>query len=141
MSVDVLLFWGRILFLIGLYTFLVFIVFALTRDLRARSFSREEKAPGELVVVEPGQSGLRSDDAFPLMSETLLGRTSDNTVVLPDVTVSGRHGKLVHRRGGWEIEDLGSRNGTFVNGRQVKKARVQYGDVMSLGGVSVKLVR
>lgn len=142
MSVDVLLFWGRILFLIGLYVFIFYIVLLLTRDLRARSVSPEETAPGELVIVEPAESGLQANDAFPLTSETLLGRTSENTIQLPDSTVSGRHGRLVHGREGWTIEDLGSRNGILVNGQPVKsKARVKYGDVMSLGGVSVKLVR
>jgi FHA domain len=140
-GVDVLLFWGRILFLVGLYLFLMYVVLSLTRDLRSRSASPDEKAPGELVVVEPGESGLRANDAFALMSETLLGRTADNTVVLADSTVSSRHSRLIHRRGAWEIQDLGSRNGTFVNGRQIKKARVEYGDIVALGGVSVKLVR
>lgn len=141
MSVDALLFWGRILFLIGLYLFLAFLVLALTRDLRSRSPSEEETAPGELVVVEPAQSGLRPNDAFALRGETLLGRAPDNTVSLPDTTVSGHHGRLVHRRGVWEVEDLGSRNGTFVNGRRVKKARLSYGDIVRFGGVGVKLVR
>lgn len=142
MSVDVLLFWGRILFLIGLYLFIAYIVLAVTRELRSRSVSAEEPAPGELVVVEPAESGLAANDAFPLTSETLLGRLPDNTITLPDATVSGRHGRLVHVRGRWVIEDLGSRNGTFVNGRRIKdKASVDYGDVMSLGSVSMKLVR
>lgn len=141
MSVDVLLFWGRILFLIGLYLFIMYVTISLGRDLRSRAASPDESAPGELVVVEPAGSGLHANDAFPLMSETLLGRSADNTIALPDETVSSRHSRLVHRRGGWEIHDLGSRNGTFVNGRQVTKARLSYGDVVSLGSVSVKLTR
>lgn len=141
MSVDFLLFWGRILFLIGLYVFLAFIVLSLTRNLRGQSASTEEVAPGELVIVEPADSGLRVNDAFPLTSETLLGRSPENTVALPDTTVSGRHSRLIHRGGAWEIEDLGSRNGTFVNGRQVTKSKLAYGDVVSLGGVTMKLVR
>jgi len=140
-SVDVILFWGRILFLIGLYVFLAYVVLALTRDLRGSSASPEEAAPGELVVVEPAGSGLRANDAFPLAAETFLGRAPENTVVLSDSTVSGRHGRLVYRGGAWEIEDLGSTNGTFINDRRVKKAKVDYGDVVALGGVSVKLVK
>jgi hypothetical protein len=140
-SVDALLFWGRIVFLIGLYVFLAYVVLSLTRDLRLRSTSPEEVAPGELVIVEPAGSGLRANDAFPLTTETLLGRSPENTIQLPDTTVSGRHSRLIHRKGAWEIQDLGSRNGTFVNGRQVKKAKVSYGDVVSLGEVTVKLVQ
>ncbi len=71
MSVDVLLFWGRILFLVLLYLFLLWVVFSLSRDLRNRSASPEDAAPGELVIVEPAETGLRPDDAFPLMAETI----------------------------------------------------------------------
>ncbi len=142
MSVDVLLFWGRIVFLVGLYLFILFVVLAMTRDLKDRSVSTDEAAPGELVIVDPAETGLRTNDAFPLASETLIGRSPDNNVPLPDATVSAHHGRLIHSRGRWTIEDLGSKNGTFVNGRRIRaRAKVKYGDVMSLGGVSMKLVR
>jgi len=141
-SVDVALFLGRILFLVLLYLFLLWVVLSLGRDLRARSASPEEAAPGELVVVEPAETGLQPDDAFPLMAETFLGRSSDNTIELPDATVSGRHSRLVHGKKGWLVQDLGSTNGTYVNGRRVKsQASLKYGDILSLGGVSMKLVR
>ena len=49
---------------------------------------------------------------------------------------------MTHGRDGWVVEDLGSTNGTFVNGQRVKtKVKLQYGDLVSLGGVSMKLVR
>ena len=142
MSVDVVLFLGRILFLLCLYLFLMFVVLSLTRDLRSRSVSVEEEAPGELVIVDPADSGLQPNDAFLLRGETLLGRSNDNTIALPDSTVSSRHVRMTHGRDGWVVEDLGSTNGTFVNGQRVSsKAKVQYGDLVSLGGVSMKLVR
>ena len=142
MSVDVVLFLGRILFLLCLYAFLMYVVLSLTRDLRSRSASPEESAPGELVIVDPADSGLQPNDAFPLRGETLLGRSDDNTIALPDATVSSRHVRMIHDRKGWIVEDLGSTNGTFVNGRRVtRKVAVHYGDVVSLGGVSMKLVR
>ncbi len=142
MSVDVVLFLGRILFLLCLYLFLMYVVLSLTRDLRSRSASPEEAAPGELVIVDPADSGLQPNDSFALRGETLLGRSNDNTIALPDATVSSRHGRMVHGKKGWVVEDLGSTNGTFVNGQRVKsKVAVHYGDVVSLGGVSMKLVR
>jgi hypothetical protein len=144
MSVDVVLFLGRVLFLIGLYLFLVLVVIALRRDLSAQSVPADELAPGELVVVDPGASGLHSDAAFPLAAVTFIGRTPDNTIVVPDATVSARHGRLIHVHGdkSWFVEDLGSTNGTYVNGRRIhNKTRLNYGDIISFGGVSMKLVR
>jgi hypothetical protein len=136
-----MLFWGRILFLVGLYLFLLFVVISLTRDLRAHSVSEEEAAPGELVMVDAAQTGYRPNDSFPLRTDTLVGRAPDNTIILGDDTVSGHHGRLRYRRDRWEVEDTGSRNGVRVNGRTVKQARVEYGDVVHFGSVVLKLVR
>jgi len=140
-SVDVLLFWGRVAFLVGLYCFLAFVVLALTRDLRSRSASEDEAAPGELVVIDPAGTGYRPNDAFPLRGETLLGRAPDNTIALMDDTVSGHHGRLLYRRGSWQVEDLKSTNGITLNGRKVERARVEYGDIVGFGSVTVKLVK
>lgn len=142
MSVDLVLFLGRLLLLVGLYVFLILVVLALRRDLRARSTVPTDSAPGELVVVDPASSALQRDDAFPLSAVTSVGRAPDNTVPVADDTVSARHGRLVYQKRGWVVEDLGSTNGTFVNGRRVRsRAKVTYGDVVSFGGVSMKLVR
>src|SRR3954470_14582290 len=63
-----------------------------------------------------------------------IGRAPDNDVVLPDLTVSARHAVLDRAGdGSYVITDLGSSNGTFVNGARVQKSRVDEGSVLSLG--------
>ncbi len=71
-----------------------------------------------------------------------LGRAADCEVVLPaDETVSRQHARLDRREGGWTVTDLGSRNGTFVNGRRVAgTTSVGEDDRVLLGGY-VLLVR
>lgn len=66
---------------------------------------------------------------------TMIGRTLENDVVIPDGTVSRQHARLVFANGHWVIEDLRSRNGTFVNKQQVLKEPVvlQHGDEVRLG--------
>ena len=66
----------------------------------------------------------------------LLGSSSDCDFVLPDPTVSRRHARLSNADGALDIEDLGSRNGSFVDGARVQErrtfpaqARLQLGDV------------
>ncbi len=66
--------------------------------------------------------------------ETLsIGRRPGNDVQLNDLAVSGRHA-LFSAMHNTYIEDLGSTNGTLVNGKKVKKAIVKHGDVIQIGG-------
>jgi len=64
----------------------------------------------------------------------LLGRTSESDLSVADPEVSRRH--FAVRRigaGQYEIEDLGSRNGTLVNGLPVRKGRLRFGDRIAVG--------
>ncbi len=67
-----------------------------------------------------------------------LGRESDNSFVLADPGVSRHHARLVRSGDGWAIEDLGSSNGTRVNGRRVSRARLKDGDRVRLCGVELE---
>jgi hypothetical protein len=69
----------------------------------------------------------------------VLGRGAGCTVVLSDITVSRRHAELVLREGRWILRDLGSSNGTWVNGRQVVEAEVRSGDRVVLGDCRLRL--
>ncbi|GIW13000.1 MAG: hypothetical protein KatS3mg062_0439 [Tepidiforma sp.] len=70
----------------------------------------------------------------------LLGRGPDCDVVIPDLAVSRHHAEIRHRSdGGLELRDLGSRNGTFLNGERIAAAPLEPGDVLSLARVSLTL--
>ena len=67
-----------------------------------------------------------------------LGRADDCSRVFRDLTVSRVHAELRYVNGGWVLSDLGSRNGTWVNGWRVKKAWVRTGDRLQLGAVEME---
>jgi hypothetical protein len=69
----------------------------------------------------------------------LIGRSSSCQLVLADDTVSRRHAELRVEDGRWLLRDLGSSNGTWVNGRRVIEAEVRPGDLLHLGGAEVRL--
>lgn len=70
-----------------------------------------------------------------LRSPTRLGRLPDNDIVIGDNRVSRHHAEVLESGNRWLVRDMGSKNGTTVNGRIVKEAALKPGDVISLGGV------
>ena len=62
-----------------------------------------------------------------------IGSFPDNSFALSDKTVSRHHAELVEHAGQYYIHDLGSTNGTIVNGQRVKEARLEIGAVIKLG--------
>jgi hypothetical protein len=79
------------------------------------------------------------DNVFPLLdAECLIGRraTKEVAFALNDGSISSKHAKLVRTPDGFLIEDLGSKNGTFVNGEKVTEKRLlSDGDLIRLGKV------
>src|SRR4051794_25231324 len=64
-----------------------------------------------------------------------IGRADDNDFVLPDGSVSSRHGEIIRKGSGIEIVDLGSTNGTHVGGQRVERAEIAPGGKFKLGSV------
>jgi hypothetical protein len=65
---------------------------------------------------------------------TTIGRTPDNQIVVPIREVSRRHAEIVLTEGGYVLKDLGSPNGTFVNGERATEHRLQDDDRIAMGG-------
>ncbi len=86
--------------------------------------------------------GLVPSAVMPPLAEVVrIGRAGDNDVVLADLGVSRRHAELRRSPGGeYEIADLGSSNGTFLNGQPVTTAAVTEADVVGIGAASFRLV-
>lgn len=67
--------------------------------------------------------------------EGLVGRDPSVEFPIEEYVISRRHAKLEKRDDGFHIKDVGSKNGTFVNGKAVSEARLQDGDRISLGTI------
>jgi pSer/pThr/pTyr-binding forkhead associated (FHA) protein len=83
---------------------------------------------GQLVEQDTGE-------VYPLGFEPVsIGRHGDNEIILPDPQVSRHHAEIVMQGGRWVISDLGSANGTFVNGQQTVGPQViTHGDLIRVG--------
>jgi hypothetical protein len=92
--------------------------------------SRKRTAVGSLTPDE------RPDSVYPLLdAECTIGRTNDNGLAVPDSSVSSKHARILRTDDGFVIEDLQSRNGTFVNGERVTEGqrKLSDGDLIRLG--------
>jgi len=101
----------------------------------------EPPAPATQKIVEPPHmvATLTSDDGtmHPLLEEEeTIGRTPANSIALRDASVSARHARVVRTPEGFLIEDVGSRNGTYINSEKVAEKRLLVdGDLVRLGKI------
>lgn len=91
---------------------------------------RTASAPSGAAVLTFAGSGRR----VPLDTyELIVGRLPECAICLDDANVSRRHAAFIHLDDGWAVTDLGSTNGTRVNGNEVRRARLHDGDVVEIG--------
>src|SRR5436190_10159424 len=84
----------------------------------------------KLVVI----GGVFAGEVFPLNSdEVTVGRDAENTISIPDPAISRRHCAYSRADDGWRVRDVGSSNGTFVNGVQVQDHLLADGDRVAAG--------
>lgn len=93
---------------------------------------------GHAAVVLAGEDGqeLRLD-----AGSVTIGRGIENDFVVPDIRVSRNHAVIEPGRDGWIVRDLQSTNGTYVQGKRVRQARIGPGAELSLGGYRLSLRR
>jgi len=147
----------KIGFLVLLYLFIWAVVRSVTRDLRAApqesiilsaQDANELRGRYEPVVQAPtarllvlDSPALQQGTTLDLKVPTRLGRGAENAIRLDgDDFVSTRHALLEPRPDGLWVEDVGSTNGTFVNGARVTTARhLVEGDVVRIGKTDLRV--
>lgn len=146
----------KLLLLALLYLFLYRAIRTLVQDLYGPSQKRRSppprprvataspprksrKIPKELVVHHPtGKPTVITLDRGPLV----LGRAANATVRLDDVYVSDEHSEILQDGDGWSVRDLGSTNGTYLNGAKVTQPTpLASGDQLRLGKTTVEVRR
>jgi pSer/pThr/pTyr-binding forkhead associated (FHA) protein len=100
---------------------------------------RRPEVRGEPVLV------LLEDDqptkTIPIGRRVRIGRQADNDLAVSDPGVSRHHAEIINERGTCTLHDLGSTNGTYVNGSVVTEHALADGDRISLGSTVVEFRR
>lgn len=148
----------RLGFLIALWLFVLWAMSLLRRDI----YGTQVLARGS---VHPGTRPARAPAATkpsrgvptrlqitggPLGGTTMrltatsiiIGRAAGSSLVLDDDYVSGRHARFYQHEGRWFVEDLGSTNGTLLNGQPVTNhVEVTIGSQVKIGSTTIELLR
>ncbi len=124
----------RLLLAILLYAFLGLALYLLWEGLRRQEAQASPQAA--ILVVEVGEERGRR---LLLLPVTAIGRERDNTLVLEDPYTSAHHALIVWREQRWWLEDLGSHNGTQLNGSPVlRPVPLTHGDRIAVGGTVLR---
>ena len=138
----------KVAFLALLWVFIAMIAGVVRRDIFARDDAhpsgglpnpkrrgRRGKA-AQLVVI--GGAGL--GDSVGLRGEVIVGRSPDSTLDIEDDYASGKHARFYRDDESWIVADMGSTNGTVVNGLRITRpTRVGDGDIVRVGRTSIKV--
>lgn len=84
--------------------------------------------------------GAGPNTIYPLMDESTIGRSPDNTISLFDKTVSRNHAKITSQEGVWLLEDLNSVNGIIFNGECVDKVVLASGNTFKIGRFTFRFI-
>jgi pSer/pThr/pTyr-binding forkhead associated (FHA) protein len=142
MDPAVILLLLRLLSAALLLGFLGLIAWLIYQDVRLTKavLARQQQVSGALRVVASESGEPAVDTLYSLTPITSIGRAKSSTIVLDEGYVSTKHALLVQRGGQWWLEDLGSRNGTLLNGVELAEtAVVSAGDVITIGGTALKV--
>jgi hypothetical protein len=137
-------------FLAVLYLFLLWIARSAMRDLsryegataeepgagihRRRDAPAEERKGARPRLVVVAAMGFEPGEAFDLSNGATMGRAESANIPVHDPFASSSHARIFARDGFMYIEDMGSTNGTFLNGRQLRSAeRLAVADSVRIG--------
>jgi FHA domain len=148
----------KICFLVLLYLFIWRIVRSASRDVRmpqesfvmgpqqaaAAGLGRQAQSVDSGVLVTVRSNALERGSRFELNAKAItLGRAASNDIRLgDDEFASSRHARIEPRRDGVWVEDIGSTNGTYVNGTRLSRAqKLSSGDVIRVGETDLRYER
>lgn len=134
---------GRLLFIGLIYLFLFRVLTALLADLQFKGMIRREEQDFGCLEVLAGGEFLPKGRVYRIDGKGLkLGRGKNNEVVLADHFASMEHAQIRHKKGVTTLEDLGSTNGTWVNGERINSpVQLVAGDYVKIGSITFQYSR
>jgi pSer/pThr/pTyr-binding forkhead associated (FHA) protein len=135
---EIVLLVVRLLMAAALYAFVGWAFWLIWKDLRQQA--RQMEAP-DLPALSLLRTDKSQEEVFRFTrTEVIIGRERGCDCRLEDKTISARHARLAFHHGQWWVEDLGSKNGTYLNQERISQAVVvTAGDELRCGQVVLRV--
>lgn len=132
----------RFVFLALLYLFVLLVARTVYREIKpaptrpaaARAAVKAPRGGRKARLVISGETGRRKQPGWELEGDVIIGRAPECAVSIGDEFASNQHSKVYQAEGRFYVEDLGSTNGTYVNGRRIHyPTELRSGDRVKIG--------
>ena len=137
----------RVVFIGAIYVFIWLVARTVLRELRVLAVAGPAAAVSgaadqdELLLLDGGASGIPAGATWELLSGLTIGRKPGNGIEMDDPFLSGNHAEIVREAGEWWLGDLGSTNGTLLNGAPVvSRTALRPGDIVQFGNVRLQVI-
>lgn len=133
----------RYVFIIIIYLFILNIIRLIYLDIKSSIATSSKKDVAYLKVINRlDQLDFKMQEYYPIIGEISIGRGSRNDIYIKDRVVSKNHMKIFFSDGYYYVEDLGSSNGTYLNGNDIGDNVVEIvdGDLISVGKIQFMFV-
>lgn len=134
---------GRIIFVLVVYLFLVRVLTVLIADLKNKGIISNAESEFGCLEVLNGAEMLPKGRKIRIEAKGLkIGRGKQNDIVVPDHFCSVDHAEFKCSRGVTTVEDVGSTNGTWVNGERINSLiQLVPGDFVKVGSITFQYTR
>ncbi|GFN36238.1 FHA domain-containing protein [Tepidimicrobium xylanilyticum] len=126
----------KYIFIAIIYLFILSIIRLIYLDIKGIDTKVLDNASYLKLINRKDTLPFKVKEYYPLNQEVFLGRGKDNDIVIKDPYISKKHLKIVEDEGGHYLVDLGSANGTYLNGdRILDVVKLKNGDRIRVGQI------
>ncbi|MCR6513898.1 MAG: FHA domain-containing protein [Clostridium sp.] len=133
-----------IIFIVILYFIIFYALKIMAKDVKNGEKKKRpvgHKHHGIEVIASGENNNLKVGTIIPIKTYMSIGRTDDNTIILTDKYVSGKHARILVKNNVLILEDLGSTNGTYLNGQKIQnKVKLFTRDEIRIGTAVFKVL-
>ncbi len=131
----------KYIFIFIIYFFMINIIRLIYLDIKSMNLSSLDKNIYLKLINRKETLPFKVEEFYSLEDNIFIGRSNQNNIVIKDPYISKRHLHIVKDEGHYYLEDMGSVNGTFVNGNKIMDViRLRNGDRIRIGQVEFLFV-